>query len=45
MGNAHDANAKIADAFTTNTAKVTGQAERTVQLHAERGEKIVKTGT
>jgi ParB-like chromosome segregation protein Spo0J len=26
--------------FTAETAKVTGQSERTVQLHAERGEKI-----
>lgn len=27
--------------FTAETAKVTGQSERTVQLHAERGEKVI----
>lgn len=29
------------DRFTANTAAATGQSERTVQLHAERGEKVI----
>lgn len=40
MGHDHDATAKSADAFTTDTAKKTGQATRTVRLDAERGAKV-----
>lgn len=40
MGNDHDASAKSAVAFTTDTAAATGQSVRTVRLDAERGEKV-----
>jgi ParB/RepB/Spo0J family partition protein len=40
QGNQHDANAKLADAFTTDTAKATGMSERSVQRDAQRGETI-----
>ncbi|RWO83150.1 MAG: hypothetical protein EOS18_06045 [Mesorhizobium sp.] len=36
-----NADEKIAPAFSTDTAKATGQSVRTVQLHAERGEKVI----
>lgn len=36
-----DVNENFAPAFATETAKATGQSERTVQLHAERGEKVI----
>jgi ParB family chromosome partitioning protein len=35
-----DASAKLADAFTVDTAAKTGQSERAVQRDAERGAKI-----
>lgn len=41
MGHAHDANAKFADAFTTETAKLTGASERAVQLDVQRGQAII----
>jgi hypothetical protein len=36
-----DVNENISSTFTTDTAKVTGLNERTIQLHAERGEKVI----
>lgn len=39
MGNSN-ANANLADAFTTDTAAKTGQSERAIQRDAERGSKI-----
>lgn len=38
QGNASE---NFSPAFATETARVTGQTERTVQLHAERGEKVI----
>jgi N6-adenosine-specific RNA methylase IME4 len=38
MGHEHDASAKLADAFTSETADATGQSERTIQRDAKRGE-------
>ena len=40
MGREHDASAKLADAFTTDTAKATGMSERAVQRDAQRGKAI-----
>ncbi|MDR7034516.1 ParB N-terminal domain-containing protein [Mesorhizobium sp. BE184] len=36
-----NASANFAPAFAAETAKATGQSERTVQLHVERGEKVI----
>ena len=40
MGNQRDAGAKLADAFTADTAKATGMSERAVQRDAQRGKAI-----
>jgi ParB/RepB/Spo0J family partition protein len=37
MGHEHDASAKLADAFTIETAHATGRSERSVQRDAHRG--------
>jgi hypothetical protein len=44
-GHAKNGSASENISLAAATATVTGQTERTVQLHAERGEKFVKTGT
>lgn len=41
MGQKHDANANLADAFTVDTARSTGKSVRAVQRDAERGEKVI----
>lgn len=40
MGHKHDATAKLADAFTAETAARTGQSERTIQRDVQRGKNI-----
>jgi ParB-like chromosome segregation protein Spo0J len=37
MGQDHDATAKLADAFTSETSMATGRSERTIQRDAQRG--------